>query len=104
MVRNIRGLGDDLRETHGIRVVFQSPQTAWEVGRGIEEEVREPGSADRPILALRRQQPALTDSGGRVCEPTVPCTEGSKNHSDGNYITDEKIDGAAVVKEKSERT
>ena len=61
--------------------MFQSPQTVWEVGRRLENEVEEwRSSADRQILALRRRQPALTDRSGQVCEPTIPCTECSKNH------------------------
>ena len=75
----------DLRETHGIRDMFHSPQTVSEVVKGVEKGVREWRSADRPILALRRRQPALTDRGERVCEPTVPCTKSSKNHPDGNH-------------------
>ena len=54
-----RGSRGDLRESHGKRVVFQFPQTVWEVGRRFEHEARERGSADRQILALRRRQPTL---------------------------------------------
>ena len=28
--------------------------------------------------------PPLSDRGGRVCEPAVPCPEGFKNHPGGN--------------------
>ena len=64
-----RGSGDDLRETHEIRDVLQYPQAVWEVEREIEGEVRERGSADRPILARQRRQAALTARGGCVNRP-----------------------------------
>ena len=38
-----RGSRGDLRESHGKRVVFQFPQTVWEVGRRFEHEARERG-------------------------------------------------------------
>ena len=73
----------------------RSPQTVWEVGRGIQKEVREWGSAKRPILALRRWQPTLTYRVGRVCGPTVPCTQGFKNHPDRNHNRQTKKRSAA---------
>ena len=94
--------GGRLQETHGIRDVFPSTETVWEEGC-IVKEGREWGSTDRPVLPLRWWQPALTDRVGRMCEPTVSCTEDSKNHPDGNYNLPgiKKTDRAVGVQKKN---
>ena len=54
---------------HGIRYGFQPTQTLRGLERGPERKwtgMREWGSADKPILTLRRRRHTLTDSVGRM--------------------------------------
>ena len=68
----------------GVGTSSDLSQTEWDVGRGIEKEVGREGAVDKTVLVSPTTTRPYRQRGGRVCEPKVQFTEGSKINPGGS--------------------